>query len=170
MSFFTLAVIFIVCGLVRTAYECLSPDDLQESPLLLKVMVGVTMFGFWVSWFRMCSVDNASLGVPEYLRWGGFGVFVAGLVFFIGGLMQLIIAHRNHAGIVTNGFFSVIRHPMYLGFLFWLIGFPLYRDAGTSLWLALPGMAMVFLWGYFEERRLAAKNTTYRDYRDRTLF
>jgi hypothetical protein len=59
---------------------------------------------------------------------------------------------------------------MYLGFMLWIIGWPLYHQALVSLPVGLPGLMAILGWRQNEEReRLDRYGREYQDYRDRTF-
>jgi len=59
---------------------------------------------------------------------------------------------------------------MYLGFIFWLIGFPLFSEALFAFCLAFFFIANVLYWKYLEEKELEHRFAGYADYKKRTLF
>jgi protein-S-isoprenylcysteine O-methyltransferase Ste14 len=72
--------------------------------------------------------------------------------------------------LITGGLFRKIRHPMYLGFCLWLVGYPLFVDATTALILVLPGLANVLLWRFYEDRMLGKTLAGYEAYQAGTWF
>jgi len=69
---------------------------------------------------------------PGIVRWIGFAIFLAGLGLSIEAVIQLKgLENINH--LVTTGLFSKIRHPMYDGFILWILGWAIYHGAVISL-------------------------------------
>lgn len=95
---------------------------------------------------------------------------VLGGLLFAGAFIQLR-ALENTTTLVTNGPFALTRHPVYLGFVLWLLGWPLFQNAGGTLCLAAPGIAAILCWCRTEEVALQSQfGTAYRDYQQRTWF
>jgi protein-S-isoprenylcysteine O-methyltransferase Ste14 len=72
--------------------------------------------------------------------------------------------------VIATGPYSVVRHPMYAGALFYLIGTPL---ALGSWWGFVPFMAMLpfLIWRIFDEEAFLARNLPgYAEYRDHVRF
>ena len=57
-----------------------------------------------------------------------------------------------------------------VGFILWLIGFPVFCGAVFSFFLSLPFIANVLFWRYLEEKELAERFPAYRDYKKKTIF
>jgi protein-S-isoprenylcysteine O-methyltransferase Ste14 len=87
---------------------------------------------------------------------------------------QLLIQLRgveNIDNLVTNGLFSKLRHPMYLGFIFWIIGWVIYHGAVLSLFLGLIAIGNIIYWQKLEEKELESKyGEVYLKYKDSTWF
>jgi protein-S-isoprenylcysteine O-methyltransferase Ste14 len=59
---------------------------------------------------------------------------------------------------------------MYLGFLFWLIGFPLFFGSYFSGILALLFIANILFWRSLEEKELDLRFPGYKEYKKSTWF
>jgi protein-S-isoprenylcysteine O-methyltransferase Ste14 len=59
---------------------------------------------------------------------------------------------------------------MYLGFLLWLIGPPIYSGGFFSVILSLLFICNVLFWRYLEEKELEKRFPAYLDYKKLTLF
>ena len=91
-------------------------------------------------------------------------------VLFLAGLIQLRgVENIDH--LVTTGFFAGVRHPMYLGFTLWILGWAVFWGAFVSLAVGLVGIGNILLWRHLEERHLEKRyGEAYRSYRARTWF
>ena len=91
-----------------------------------------------------------------------------GVVLAVGGMWQLRgVENIDH--LVTTGLFSKIRHPMYVGFALWIVGWCAFTGAVTSLLLAPFGLASVLWWRRLEESDLAERyGSVYAQYRAET--
>jgi protein-S-isoprenylcysteine O-methyltransferase Ste14 len=170
-SFVLLIVAFLACLFVRTGYELLKEAGKvnPESRLIFAIILTV-MCALWASWFTLCPLDPSPVNMPDAVRWGGFVLFGLGMVLAVGALVHLRgVENINH--LVTTGLFTNIRHPMYAGFVLWILGWSIYHGAMVSLAVGLIGIANILYWRRLEEVRLLARyGDTYRLYRLTTWF
>jgi protein-S-isoprenylcysteine O-methyltransferase Ste14 len=90
---------------------------------------------------------------------------VIGVIFAVGALLQLR-GLENIKHLVTSGLFKKIRHPMYAGFVLWILGWSTYHRAMVSLFVGLVGIANILFWRRLEEARLLAQHgEAYLEYR-----
>jgi protein-S-isoprenylcysteine O-methyltransferase Ste14 len=128
------------------------------------------MCALWVSWFLLCPLDPYNVNLPEPVRWSGFALFVIGMIVAIGALFQLR-GLENIDHLVTTGLYTKLRHPMYTGFVLWILGWSTYHGAIASLAIGLVGIANIFYWKRLEDARLLEQyGDTYRQYRLTTWF
>lgn len=170
-DFHYLGVCFLVCLAVRDSYELLKESGTIKAgnkPAFISVFLA--MGALWISWFLLCPADPYRLGLSAVLQWAGQLITIAGTILAVGALIQL----RGLEGIdhlVTRGFFKRLRHPMYLGFMLWIIGWSLAHDAAAALALGVPALASIFWWRHLEDRRLTAQfGDAYRAYKQSTWF
>lgn len=166
-----LASVYLLGLLGRGLYEWLKERHrVDPTRRLVFAIVFADMALMWAAWFGMSELDPMRMGLSPMVRWGGLALSILGLLLFLGALFQLR-ALENTKVLVSNGLFALTRHPIYLGFVFWLVGWPLFQDAGVSLCLAAPGIASIFHWRRNEERALRIQfGAAYRDYEQRTWF
>jgi protein-S-isoprenylcysteine O-methyltransferase Ste14 len=166
-----LATVFVCCLLIRAGYEILKEAHKinPESKPIFAVILTV-MLTLWLTWFALCASEPHQSELPLLIRWFGLAVFISGLILSVGALIQLRgVENIDH--LVTTGLFKKIRHPMYLGFLGWLLGWSLFHSATVSLGVGVPGIAGVLWWRHLEEARLRLQfGTAYEQYRETTWF
>jgi protein-S-isoprenylcysteine O-methyltransferase Ste14 len=170
-AFVVFAILFLSSLAVRVIYELLK-EARRIDPENKVVFAGIfsVMMILWVSWFSLPEVDPVPLGVPETVRWAGLAVFAIGTILAVGALVQLR-GVENIDRLVTTGLFSRIRHPMYLGFICWFLGWSTVHDAGASFVLGLVGIGGVLWWRHLEEGRLEKQfGESYLQYRRTTWF
>ena len=170
-TYLALALLFLMCLAIRSGYEILK-DTRRVNPhnKAIFAFVFAAMCALWVSWFSLCPLDPLPIDIPSGLRWTGLALFAAGMILALGALFQLK-GLENIDHLVTNGFFSKIRHPMYTGFMLWILGWGLYHSAAASLLLGLAGIANIMYWRRLEESRLQFRyGDTYLNYRRVTWF
>ncbi|MEM4188392.1 MAG: methyltransferase [Candidatus Hadarchaeum sp.] len=93
-------------------------------------------------------------------------LIVLGLVIFVVSFVQIIRSKIRGAGLVTNGLYSLVRHPQYLGVNLLALGFVLYglRPIDFIAWANLVFLHAILAEG--EEGRLKEKfGQAYLEYR-----
>ncbi len=169
MFWVSFAVCF-VCFAIRTLFNYL---NYKENKIAAKKWVIAAiyfiMFILWFSWGLMNFNDPVSLPLPLWLR-------LIGLVLFIIGVSLFIFAHaglgrlRNEGKFVTQGIYSKFRNPMYLGFMIWVIGFPVFMKSMLTLASAILWIVHFMIWKTLEEKELERRFKGYREYKARTWF
>jgi protein-S-isoprenylcysteine O-methyltransferase Ste14 len=170
-TFLGLVALYLAALTVRTSYELLKKAGrVDPTSRALFVMILLDMIVLWASWFAACSVDPVRLALPSIVHRSGLAVLLAGLVLAVGALIQLRgVEHIDH--LVTTGLFGRVRHPMYLGFTLWILGWAVFQGAVVGFAAGLVGIAHILLWRRLEERYLeACYGEAYRAYRMRTWF
>jgi protein-S-isoprenylcysteine O-methyltransferase Ste14 len=170
-TYLILAILFVVCLLIRTGYELLKDaGKVNAESKLLFAFIFTTMCPLWASWFSLCAIDPFRFNLPDVVHWSGISLVALGMVLAIGALLQLK-GLENIDHLVTPGLFAKIRHPMYTGFTLWILGWSTYQNAVVSLLVGLAGIADILYWRRLEEARLLARyGETYRQYRLTTWF
>ena len=155
----------------------LIPQAAERSTYVLASSLAlIALFWLWqpmggVIW----SVENP---LGRGLLWGGFG-FGWGLVlvttflinhFDLFGLRQvwkfLLNRPYTHLKFVTPGPYKLVRHPLYVGWLFAFWCTP--HMTAAHLFFAVMTSAYILIAIQLEERDLAAAHPEYAGYRDRT--
>jgi protein-S-isoprenylcysteine O-methyltransferase Ste14 len=165
------ASVFLLCLVIRAIYERLKDAgkvNLESKPLF--ALIFGAMIALWISWFSLCPADPFRIEIPESIRWLGLAVFIFGFVIALTALAQLRgVENIDH--LVTSGVFKKIRHPMYVGFISWILGWSIYHGAYVSLAIGLPAIASVLWWRHLEEIRLEVQfGHDYHQYKIATWF
>jgi protein-S-isoprenylcysteine O-methyltransferase Ste14 len=142
--------------MIRTIYEILKHKQVLVPNKLSFILMFINMILLWVSW-----------SLTIYI---GLLISVLGLIMFLTALFTIKTLESYEGDLITTGIYSKIRHPMYLGFICWLIGFPLIFDAIFSLIFSFIFICNVLFWRYLEEKELLGRFPTYADYRKKTIF
>lgn len=160
----------LVCYLIRTIFNVLhyKGSPWAESRKVLAVVYAV-MFILWFSWFSMCFNDPIEMDIPEWIGYIGLGLFIIGFALFIlsHGKMK---GFEDKGKLVTEGIYSKIRNPMYLGFIIWIVGFPIFTRSLITLLSSIIWISYIFLWKIIEEKELVKKYENYREYKKKTWF
>jgi protein-S-isoprenylcysteine O-methyltransferase Ste14 len=128
------------------------------------------MILLWISWFLLCNHDIYKIYLPGIIRYTGISLSIIGVIVFLAGLFTIRTLESYDGDLITTGIYSIIRHPMYLGFILWLIGFPIFFEASFSMVLSLPFIANILFWRYLEEKELEKRFPAYPVYRKTTIF
>ena len=135
----------------------------------LHPVIGIAMFIGWGAWFFMCFSDPIKMALPDWAIYSGLILFVIGIFIFI-------LAHQKLKGfgdkdyLVTDGIYSKIRHPIYLGFILCIIGFPVFMQALTTIASGIIWISHIMYWKILEEKELEVKYEEYEEYKRRTWF
>jgi len=170
-SYLVLLALFIFSLMIRTGYELLKrAGKVNPKNKLLFFFIFVIMFTLWASWFEMCPLDPFKIALPVWIIYAGLGLFSAGLILALGSLFQLR-GLENIDHLVTTGFFSIIRHPMYTGFILFIVGWSIYHGAVLSFLFGLVGIVNILYWQHLEENELLdTYSKQYVHYRHSTWF
>jgi protein-S-isoprenylcysteine O-methyltransferase Ste14 len=163
--------LYLAALAIRTGYELLKKAGrVNPKSTILFIFILLVMCLLWVSWFDMCPQDPMRLLLPDLIRWLGLAIFVTGLGLAVGALIQLRgVENIDH--LVTTGLFARLRHPMYLGFILWILGWAIYHGAALSLIAGFVGIGNIIYWRYLEENHLAnTYGDEYLTYRRQTWF
>jgi protein-S-isoprenylcysteine O-methyltransferase Ste14 len=165
------ALLFLLCLALRSVYELLKEArkiNPESKPIFAVILTA--MIVLWVSWFSLCSRDPLRAEFPGPVRWSGLAVFIIGTILAVAALFQLRgVENIDH--LVTGGLFAKFRHPMYMGFIAWFLGWGIYHGAVVSLGIGVIGIASVLWWRGLEETRLQKQfGDTYEHYRRGTWF
>jgi protein-S-isoprenylcysteine O-methyltransferase Ste14 len=168
--FFELIMICTVTHIIRTIYEILKHKKVLEASKLTFVIMFINMLILWVSWGFLCSLDIYKMNLPVLIRYLGMALVAFGIIIFLMGLFTIKTLESYEGDLITSGIYSKIRHPMYLGFILWSIGFPIYFGALFSFILSFLFIGNILFWRYLEEKELEERFSTYKDYRKSTIF
>jgi protein-S-isoprenylcysteine O-methyltransferase Ste14 len=165
------AVLFLLCLAIRSAYELLKEARrINPENKLIFAFVFCSMCVLWISWFILCPSDPVRIDLPDSVRWIGFAIFILGILLAVGALLQLRgVENIDH--LVTTGLFRKLRHPMYIGFISWILGWSIYHGAVVSLAIGAAAIVSVLWWRHLEEARLRLQfGAAYEQYRLTTWF
>jgi len=165
-----LAVVCVIAHIIRTIYEILKFRKVIKANKITFVLIFTVMTLLWVSWFGLCGEDSHRINFPEFIRYTGLILCFVGVVMFLAALFTIKSLETYEGDLVTRGIYSKVRHPMYLAFIFWLAGFPVFCDSMFALILSLPLIANVLFWRSLEEKELLERFPGYEDYKKRTIF
>jgi len=168
--FYDFVIICVITNIIRTIYEILKYKNILKHNKITFVIIFINMVLLWLSWFILCSLDIYKINLPGVIRYLGISLSGIGIIIFFIALFTIKTLESYEGDLITKGIYKKIRHPMYLGFIFWLIGFPLFYGALMSLILSLLFIINILFWRYLEEKELVKRFLSYNDYKKTTIF
>jgi protein-S-isoprenylcysteine O-methyltransferase Ste14 len=160
----------VITHIVRTVYEILKHKNKLVPSKLSFVIVFSNMFVLWISWIALCSADIYRLKLPDIVNYLGLFLFLIGVIIFLTALFTIKTLETYYGDLITKGIYSKIRHPMYLGFIFWLIAAPIFFGSVFSFILSIFFIGNVLFWRYLEELELDKRFPEYKVYKTKTIF
>jgi protein-S-isoprenylcysteine O-methyltransferase Ste14 len=168
--FFALVIVCTITHVIRTVYEILKHKKLLKPSRFSFLLVFTNMAALWISWFVLCSLDTFHIDLGGIWRYLGGSLVMLGTVAFFTALFTIRTLEGYEGDLISHGIYSRIRHPMYLGFILWLLGMPVVYGSIFSGLLGLAFIANVLYWRHLEELELVGRFPAYRSYREKTLF
>ena len=169
-SFNILVLLCVATNIIRLGYEVLKHKKLLVPNRISFVVIFTNMLVLWFSWYLLCSIDPSRNTLPTILSYFGLSLFIIGVILFLTALFTIKSLETYSGDLITKGIYSMIRHPMYLAFILWLIGLPTYFGGMFSFALAVLFIANILLWRHWEEMELLERFAGYNAYRKTTIF
>ena len=170
-QFYIFLVLCLVGLTIRTTYEVLKKQgklDPRNKIVFAVVFTGMCMI--FISWFFMGMADPWHVDLPAGIRWIGVAFVVSGLLLAAGAFRQLR-GLENIDHLESSGVFAKLRHPMYTGFILFILGWVVYFGALASLITACVAIANILYWRHLEENKMLSDyGEEYVQYRKRTWF
>lgn len=138
------------------------------------------MLALWVGWLVLIALDAKRYhwsDVPLALQIAGFalicvGSYLVGLTFRENSYAAPVVKIQKERGhrVVTTGPYAYVRHPMYAGALFFVVGAPLLLGSWWGLAGAAGLVLLIAMRAVLEERTLKAELDGYADYAARVRY
>ena len=168
--FFVLITVCVMTHLIRTVYEILKHKKILKSNRFTFIIIFTNMVILWSSWFGLNSIDISKIILPDIIRYLGVFLILSGILLFLTALFTIKTLEDYNGDLITKGIYSKIRHPMFLGFIFWCTGGPLYYGGRFSFILSILFIGNILFWRYLEEHELEIRFLEYKNYKIRTYF
>ena len=149
---------------------------IAEKEWTQKIIQTVASFGF--ATILVVSALDHRFGwspVPAYLSLVGDALVALGfvLIFFVykqNSFASATIELAPEQKVISTGLYALVRHPMYAGAFFLLVGIPLSLGSWWGL-LVLALMMPALMWRLFDEERFLEKNLPgYSEYRSKVKY
>nr|CBH39010.1 hypothetical membrane protein [uncultured archaeon] len=131
----------------------------------------IIIFAGYIAWVFMIFQDPIKMDLSDHIA------KPLGLLVGLTGLALFVLSAKAKKGfheldhLVTEGIYSKIRNPMYLGIILLHVGFPLAAKSLLTLLSAIIWVPLILMWKYWEEKDLEKKfGKEYSEYKSRTLF
>ncbi len=169
-KFILLVVVCVLTHIVRAVYEVLKHKKIIAAGKLSFAIIFTNMAVLWISWFLLCGADVYKINLPAVVKYIGIALTLLGAGLFFTALFTIKTLETYSGDLITKGIYSKVRHPMYLGFICWLLGAPLFFNGVLSLALAVIFIANVLFWRHLEEIELEKRFAGYKEYKLKTNF
>jgi protein-S-isoprenylcysteine O-methyltransferase Ste14 len=168
--FWALVIVCTITHIVRFVYEILKHKKILESNKLTFVIAFTNMMLLWTSWFVLCTIDIYRINLADIIRYLGISLSGIGVIVFLIALFTIKTLESYEGDLITKGIYSKVRHPMYIGFILWSIGFPIFFGAVFSFFLSFLFIANILFWRRLEEIELENRFSDYKEYKKQTIF
>jgi protein-S-isoprenylcysteine O-methyltransferase Ste14 len=170
-NFYLFLGLSITTHVVRTGYELLKYRNMiNPGNKIVFGLIFTNMAILWVSWFALCLTDPGKVIFNPVLKYAGACITITGLFLFVFSLAKIKRFENYNGKLITSGVYKYVRHPMYLGFICWIVGMSLYSQSCAAMLLTVFYTGNVFLWKKLEEIQLKIDYPEYIDYMQRTYF
>ena len=133
--------------------------------------VGIQLILFVIYIFRFPKID---FGIPSSVQWMGLVLSVAGIIISLDALLTLnknlspFPTPKKGAELIQSGIYKCVRHPIYLGILFFTFGFSIYSENTLRLLIFLALLILFIFKATYEEKLLQEKFPGYAAYKKTT--
>ena len=172
MNLFILFLILsILTHTIRTIYEILKIKKKIKpgNKILFRIIFG-NMIILWISWFGLCITATDNFIRNPAFKYPGAGIFITGVIIFLISFIKIKRFENDKKELVTTGIYKYFRHPMYIGFCFWMLGSSLFCQSGIALSLAVIYSVNIYYWKKSEEIHLLKLYPEYNEYMKKTYF
>lgn len=149
-----------LCWLMKEQYF---PDPGWQKRITLMGGLNAFLFVLGPYWIAPTLLITGLLGADTVERpawWLGLCIIIhtLGLTLMIGADAQKYFTLKVKRGLITDGFFSSIRHPNYTGEMM------IYGAYALLVWHWLPAFVLLFVWSFVFSTNIALKESSMSRY------
>lgn len=149
-------------GLVWLAKDLKFPDaSWQGRATIASSVVGALgLAGYWLAgWLLISGRSSMNYPLPDAM-WFCLctSMCVLGCAIMVAADVQKFCTLKWHPGLITDGMFSRIRHPNYLGEMM------IYAAFALLAWHWLPWLVLAYFWGFLFSTNMAMKEASMSRY------
>ena len=131
-------------GLVWLLKDMVFPDPNWQGRATLGgcLYTGAGLAAYWaIGWVLISGTSNPAYPLPD-AAWFALctTLYVAGAILMFGSDAQKFVQLRARRGLITNGLFTYVRHPNYLGEML------IYGSFGLLAWHWVPVLVLGYIW------------------------
>jgi protein-S-isoprenylcysteine O-methyltransferase Ste14 len=149
---------------------------ISEKETSQKIIQTITATGF-VALLAVSALDHrfAWSPVPRYVPFVGdalvlFGMLIIFFVFKQNSFASSTIELAPEQKVITTGLYALVRHPMYMGAFFFLVGVPLSLGSLWALFMIVL-MMPALIWRLVDEEKFLANNLAgYSEYQNKVSY
>ena len=135
------------------------------------LFVGIQMFLLVAYVF---SVDVMSIALYSWFRFTGVGIAILGVLLGVVAVLQInkrlspFPTPVSNSKLITNGAFSIARHPIYTAILLVTFGYALYQESLYKLFIFLLLLLLFNFKSKYEEQLLEKMFPEYKNYKKKS--
>jgi protein-S-isoprenylcysteine O-methyltransferase Ste14 len=149
---------------------------ISEKEMSQKIIQSITAIAF-VAILVVSALDHrfAWSPVPRYVPLVGDALILLGMliIFFVfkqNSFASSTIELAPEQKVITTGLYASVRHPMYMGAFFYLVGMPLSLGSWWGL-LVIVLMMPALIWRLFDEEKFLSNNLRgYLEYQNKVTY
>ncbi|HET7116384.1 MAG TPA: isoprenylcysteine carboxylmethyltransferase family protein [Hanamia sp.] len=133
--------------------------------------VGIQLILFVAYLFRISKIDFT---IPRWVQLAGIFLSVIGIIISLASVLTLnknlspFPTPKQNAELIQSGIYKYIRHPIYLGILFFALGFSMYSENTLRLLIFFTLLILFRFKAGYEEKLLQDKFPNYTTYKKAT--
>jgi len=113
---------------------------------MFEIVLTIVIFIGYIGWFLMSFFDPIRINISDYIA------VPLGLAIGVPGLALFVISAKSKRGfreleyLVTEGIYSKLRNPMYVGIMLIHVGFPIVARSLLTLFSAIIWIPLILIY------------------------
>ncbi len=124
---------------------------------------------FFITW-----EDKIDLMLSQWVRYTLLGLVVFGFLIILLGILNLneniapFSNPKKKAGLISNGIYGYVRHPIYLGIIIAMFSYSFYTLSIVKLLISIVLVVALYFKTNYEEKFLMKNFSDYKNYKETT--